>query len=82
MIECLGDAEEALNGPQNKHLRIENKNFYFDVKRNQQGRYMSISEVGLYYDISSGDTCPSQRLVYIMISAGEIHVHLRGWFIL
>jgi len=40
-----GDAEEALNAPQNKHLRIENKNFYFDVKRNQQGRYMSISEV-------------------------------------
>merc|ERR1712114_21208 len=40
-----GDAEEALSAPQNKHLRIENKNFYFDVKRNQQGRYMSISEV-------------------------------------
>lgn len=40
-----GDAEEALNAPQNKHLRIENKNFYFDIKRNQQGRYMSISEV-------------------------------------
>merc|ERR1712212_383780 len=40
-----GDAEEAMNAPQNKHLRIENKNFYFDIKRNQQGRYMSISEV-------------------------------------
>jgi len=40
-----GDAEEALSAPQNKHLRIENKNFYFDIKRNQQGRYMSISEV-------------------------------------
>jgi len=40
-----GDAEEALNSPQNKHLRIENKNFYFDIKRNQQGRYMSILEV-------------------------------------
>ena len=40
-----GDAEEAMSGPQNKHLRIENKNFYFDIKRNQQGRYMSISEV-------------------------------------
>lgn len=40
-----GDAEEALTAPQNKHLRIENKNFYFDIKRNQQGRYMSISEV-------------------------------------
>ena len=40
-----GDAEEALSAPQNKHVRIENKNFYFDIKRNQQGRYMSISEV-------------------------------------
>ena len=40
-----GDAEEAINGPQNKHLRIENKNFYFDIKKNQQGRYMTISEV-------------------------------------
>ena len=34
-----------MSGPQNKHLRVENKNFYFDVKKNQQGRYMSISEV-------------------------------------
>jgi len=40
-----GDVEESLQVPQNQHLRIENKNFYFDVKRNQQGRYMSISEV-------------------------------------
>lgn len=40
-----GEAEEALNAPQNKHLRVENKNFYFDVRRNQQGRYMAISEV-------------------------------------
>ena len=50
MLICLwypgpGDAEEALSAPQNKHVRIENKNFYFDIKRNQQGRYMSISEV-------------------------------------
>ena len=34
-----------MSGPQNKHLRVENKNFYFDIKKNQQGRYMSISEV-------------------------------------
>jgi len=40
-----GEAEEALSAPQNKHLRVENKNFYFDVRRNQQGRYMAISEV-------------------------------------
>ena len=45
--DYVGDAEEALNAPQNKHLRIENKNFYFDIKRNQQGRYMSILEVSL-----------------------------------
>ena len=45
VIDVSGDAEDALNGPQNKHLRIENKNFYFDIKKNQQGRYMSISEV-------------------------------------
>jgi len=40
-----GDAEEALAAPQNRHLRVENKNFYFDIKRNEQGRYMTISEV-------------------------------------
>ena len=40
-----GDAEDALAAPQNRHLRVENKNFYFDIKKNQQGRYMTISEV-------------------------------------
>jgi len=40
-----GDAEDALAAPQNRHLRVENKNFYFDIKRNAQGRYMTISEV-------------------------------------
>ena len=29
----------------NKHVRIEGTNYYFDAKTNQQGRYMSISEV-------------------------------------
>jgi len=40
-----GDIEETFPEPQNKHLRIENKSFHFDIKSNQQGRYMSISEV-------------------------------------
>jgi len=40
-----GDAEEAFSAPESKHLKIENKNFFFDVKQNNQGRYMSISEV-------------------------------------
>ena len=26
-----GDAEDALAAPQNRHLRVENKNFYFDI---------------------------------------------------
>jgi len=37
-----GEAEEETFPA---HLRIENKNFYFNIKSNQQGRYMSISEV-------------------------------------
>ena len=36
---------DALAAPQNRHLRVENKNLYFDIKRNAQGRYMTISEV-------------------------------------
>lgn len=30
---------------QEEQLRVENKNFYFDIKTNQQGTYMSVSEV-------------------------------------
>ena len=36
---------DALAAPQNRHLRVENKNLYFDIKRNAQGRYMTMSEV-------------------------------------
>jgi len=39
-----GDSLPAGDG-QSKHIRIENKSFYFDMKSNHQGRYMSISEV-------------------------------------
>ena len=31
-------------GSGKKHVKIENKDFYFEVKSNQQGRYMAISE--------------------------------------
>ena len=40
-----GDAEDALAAPQNRHLRVENKNFYFDIGQNNRGVYMRISEV-------------------------------------
>ena len=33
--------------PEGRHLRVENKNFYFDVGQNSRGIYMRISEVTL-----------------------------------
>merc|ERR1712013_511309 len=40
-----GNGKTSQSGAQNKHVRIEGTNYYFDAKTNQQGRYMSISEV-------------------------------------
>lgn len=33
--------------PEGRHLRVENKNFYFDIGQNNRGIYMRISEVYL-----------------------------------
>ena len=40
-----GEVEEAAATPQSRHVKIENKNFYFACKKNAQGRYITISEV-------------------------------------
>merc|ERR1719184_693821 len=40
-----GEVEEAANTPQSKHVKIENKNFFFACKKNAKGRYITISEV-------------------------------------
>lgn len=40
-----GEAETASQAPQSRHVRIENKNFFFSCKKNAQGRYITISEV-------------------------------------
>lgn len=40
-----GEIEEAANTPDNRHVRIENKNFYFACKKNAQGRYIAVSEI-------------------------------------
>lgn len=40
-----GEIEEAANTPDNRHVRIENKNFYFACKKNAQGRYITVSEI-------------------------------------
>merc|ERR1719245_35446 len=40
-----GEIEPAAQAPQSRHVRIENKNFFFSCKKNAQGRYITISEV-------------------------------------
>merc|ERR1739848_618209 len=39
-----GDSPSQNDG-QSKHVRVENKSFYFDMKSDHQGKYLSISEV-------------------------------------
>lgn len=31
--------------PEGRHLRVDNKNFYFDIGQNNRGIYMRMSEV-------------------------------------
>lgn len=34
--------------PEGQHMKVENKNFYFDIGQNSRGIYMRISEVIFY----------------------------------
>jgi len=40
-----GEIEEAASAPENRHVRIENKNFFFSCKKNAQGRYITVAEI-------------------------------------
>jgi len=40
-----GEIEEAAAAPENRHVRIENKNFFFSCKKNAQGRYITVAEI-------------------------------------
>ena len=40
-----GEIEEAANIPENRFVKIENKNFFFSCKKNAQGRYITVSEI-------------------------------------
>ena len=35
--------------PEGRHMRVDNKNFYFDIGQNSRGIYMRISEVIILY---------------------------------
>ncbi len=41
-LEMIGEL------PEGRHLRVENKNFYFDIGQNNRGIYMRISEVSCF----------------------------------
>lgn len=34
--------------PEGRHMRVDNKNFYFDIGQNNRGIYMRISEVSRF----------------------------------
>nr|CAD7439017.1 unnamed protein product [Timema bartmani] len=49
LLEEFGTDDGGFKGelPEGRHMRVENKNFYFDIGQNNRGIYMRISEVKL-----------------------------------
>lgn len=49
LLEEFGTDDGGFKGelPEGRHMRVENKNFYFDIGQNNRGIYMRISEVSL-----------------------------------
>uniref|UniRef100_U5EVX2 Putative transcriptional regulator of the pur family single-stranded-dna-binding protein n=1 Tax=Corethrella appendiculata TaxID=1370023 RepID=U5EVX2_9DIPT len=47
LLEEFGTNDGGFKGelPEGRHMRVENKNFYFDIGQNSRGIYMRISEV-------------------------------------
>lgn len=47
LLEEFGTEDGGYKGelPEGRHMRVENKNFYFDIGQNNRGIYMRVSEV-------------------------------------
>ena len=47
LLDEFGTDDGGFKGelPEGRHMRVENKNFYFDIGQNNRGIYMRISEV-------------------------------------
>lgn len=47
LLDEFGTDDGGYKGelPEGRHMRVENKNFYFDIGQNNRGIYMRISEV-------------------------------------
>ena len=50
LLDEFGTEDGGFRGelPEGRHMKVENKNFYFDVGQNNRGIYMRISEVSNY----------------------------------
>jgi hypothetical protein len=60
LLEEFGTDDGGFKGelPEGRHMRVENKNFYFDIGQNNRGIYMRISEVSLIaYAASLKNSC-------------------------
>jgi hypothetical protein len=55
LLEEFGTDDGGFKGelPEGRHMRVENKNFYFDIGQNNRGIYMRISEVNFIISFSS-----------------------------
>ena len=53
LLEEFGTEDGGYRGklPEGRHLRVENKSFYFDVGQNNRGVFMRISEVRLFLNV-------------------------------
>lgn len=51
LLDEFGTEDGGFKGelPEGRHMRVENKNFYFDIGQNNRGIYMRISEVSLNF---------------------------------
>ncbi|KAI5645932.1 purA ssDNA and RNA-binding protein domain-containing protein [Phthorimaea operculella] len=47
LLDDFGTDDGGFKGelPEGRHLRVDNKNFYFDIGQNNRGIYMKVSEV-------------------------------------
>lgn len=59
LLEEFGTDDGGFKGelPEGRHMRVENKNFYFDIGQNNRGIYMRISEVIWINDLQLVNSC-------------------------
>lgn len=51
LLEEFGTDDGGFKGdlPEGRYMRVDSKNFYFDIGQNNRGIYMRISEVYIHY---------------------------------